>query len=75
MLNNQVKPGLKIITNDKLGPTKGFMVHLDHIANRKENTKGTIEHFVPGHGRDVWFVKHDDGSIAAYCFDEFKLVK
>lgn len=26
-----------------------------------------------GHGGDVYWVRHDDGEIAAYCFDEFEL--
>lgn len=56
----------------KLGDTKGMMVNKKHLDVRKVCVKGEIVGYVPGHGGDVWWVRHDDGQIGAYVFDEFE---
>ncbi len=43
----------------------GFLVSKDLIDNRKKAT-GKYIGFAAGAGGDVWYVVHDDGSIAAY---------
>lgn len=67
-----IKPGQAVKTNAELGKTRGFNVKPERIAARRKNANGTVKNFVPGHGGDVWFVEHADGSIAAYMFDEFE---
>lgn len=67
-----IKPGLKIKTNAKLGKTGVLNIKLIHLKARRPNTEGTVKNFVPGCGGDVWFVLHEDGSVAAYRTDEFE---
>lgn len=57
--------GKKVITPMMLGSTEGFIVHQKHLNSRKPNAKGTIRHYLPGHGGDVWIVDHEDGGDAA----------
>lgn len=72
---NKVKPGLYVKIT-KLNDTKGMMIAPKHLDARKKGARGIIREFVPGHGGDVWFIKHDDdGQIGAYSFDEFEKVK
>ena len=62
--------GTKLITHKKLDSENGLMIHPLHIANRKRNAPCTYIGYVPGHGGDVWWCKHEDGSVAAYSFME-----
>lgn len=43
-----------------------------HLECRRPSAKGTIRGWVPGHGGDVWWVEHEDGTVGAYCFDELE---
>ena len=56
----------------RLGSTEGFLIHPRPMACRKVGAVGTATSYVPGHGGDVWFVQHDDGSVGAYCYDELE---
>jgi len=49
---------------------RGFLVHERHLDARKPNTNGEYQGWVPGAGGDVWWVKHEDGTIGAYMYDE-----
>jgi hypothetical protein len=70
---NNVKPNLRVKTNAKLGKTDGMTIKEKHLDVRKPEVTGTVLNYVPGHGGDVWFVKHDDSEdVGAYCFDEFE---
>ncbi|HBI25646.1 MAG: hypothetical protein UT41_C0001G0234 [Candidatus Wolfebacteria bacterium GW2011_GWC2_39_22] len=71
MNSNQVKEGISIKTT-ALKSTKGMLVKHEYLAARKAGATGIVMGFVPGHGGDVWWIKHEDGSIGAYCFNEFK---
>ena len=67
---NEVKIGQRIVTTE-LGPTAGMMISPKHLAVRQQGKQGEILSYVPGHGGDVWWVKHiDDGTIAAYSVSE-----
>lgn len=73
--------GTRVRTNTELGETKGFLIVERHLKARKPNALGLIAHYVPGHGGDVWFVRHSEGDaksdpcpIAAYSYGEFELV-
>lgn len=73
MQASDIRSGMRIKTNDTLGTTEGFTIHEQHLKGRVTNTEGVVTRHVPGHGGDVWFVRHNDGSIAAYADDEFEL--
>ena len=68
---NKVRVGLRVKTM-KLGSTKGFFITQRHLDVRKSRITGTVTGWVPGHGGDIWWVKHDDGTVGAYGFDEFE---
>ncbi len=40
---------------------------------RRCNTTGTIEGVLGGMGGDVYQVRHEDGMVGGYCWDEFEL--
>ncbi len=64
--------GRRVKTHEELGPTTGFLVKEDHITARKAATVGIVVGYVPGHGGDVFWVRHDLGDAGAYMFDEFE---
>lgn len=68
---NDVKKDLKVKIT-RLGSTTGMFISQEYLGNRKKGATGTIVNWVAGHGGDVWWVKHDSGEVAAYCFDEFQ---
>ena len=54
---------------------KGFLVQGKHIDARVPNTIGTYIGWVPGAGGDVWWIKHEDGSVGAYEYTELTDVR
>jgi hypothetical protein len=69
---NKVEIGLRVKIT-KLGKTTGMMIASKHLTIRKEGVTGIVKNWVPGHDRDVWFVKHEDtNEIGAYAFNEFE---
>ncbi len=68
---NDVKPGMTIITGE-LGDTRGFLVRQDYLKNRRSGARGLVGTYVPGHGGDVWWVRHEDGTDAVYMFTEME---
>lgn len=69
---DEISIGLKVKTL-RLEDTKGMMIKPHHLDCRKSGITGSIVGYVPGHGGDVWWVRHDgDGSIGAYCFMELE---
>jgi len=71
---DKVRVGLIVRTNKRLGKTIGFSVVQKHLDARKPNKAGVISGYVPGHGGDVWWVKHNDGTTGAYVYNEFRLI-
>ena len=67
---SEVKTGLKIRTT-KLGTTKGMLIQESYLDARRPGADGAVLGYVPGHGGDVWWVEHEDGTVAAYTFYEF----
>jgi hypothetical protein len=70
---NDVKPGLRVRTNAKVaepGATTGMLIKPEYLEARKVGAVGTVHSYVAGHGGDVWFVDHEDGSVGAYGFPE-----
>ena len=68
---DEIRVGL-IVEVKKLGDTKGMFISKKHLDVRAIGVKGTVVGYVPGHGGDIWWVKHDDGTVGAYVFDEFE---
>ena len=64
--------GTPIITNAQLESTEGMFVVARHLDARKTNILGTIKGYVPGHGGDVYYVEHEPGDVAVYCYTEFE---
>lgn len=52
----------------KLDSTTGMLIADRHLQARRVGATGIVRNYVPGHGGDVWFVEHDDGSIGAYLY-------
>lgn len=68
---NQVKNGLKVLTNEELGETTGMLVAPRFLEARVPSTEGVVRQIVPGHGGDVWCVEHPNGFVGAYSSTEF----
>jgi hypothetical protein len=68
--------GTRVRTHEVLESTNGMMVNPLHLSARKPNAEGVVEGCVPGHGGDVYWVRHEGDDVAAtYCFTEFELVE
>ena len=40
------------------------------LDERVPDTDGVMRGWVPGHGGDVWWVEHEDGTVGAYTSHE-----
>lgn len=63
----------KVIIHDTIDKDPGFLVKKHHLECRKPSVSGIICGVVPGHGGDVYWVKHEDETIGAYGYPEFEL--
>jgi hypothetical protein len=70
---DSIRIGMQVKTCSELLSTDGMMINPKHLVTRTVDALGTIKGYVPGHGGDVWWVEHEDGSIAAYAFEEFEV--
>lgn len=68
-------PGVSVHTHQKLDTEQGMAVMPSLLANRRGDADGAIYGIVPGHGGDVYWVKHADTKVAPYCFTEFELAQ
>lgn len=66
-----VENGLRVRTVFNLRGTNGMTIAKKNLDARTTNALGTVRGWVPGHGGDVWWVQHDNGTVGAYVFDEF----
>ena len=48
----------------------GFCVKQEYIDARRPNENGIYVGWVGGNGGDVWWIKHEDGSIGCYEYTE-----
>ena len=58
--------GIDVRTAFELGSTDGMFVSSKNLEARKENVPGKIAGYVPGHGGDVYWIKHEDNTVGAY---------
>lgn len=65
--------GTKIQIDPILGSTAGILVKQQYLDARKPGVAGTIKGWVGGHGGDIYWVEHEDGTIAVYGWAEFEL--
>ena len=70
----ELSKNTNVITSYELGTTDGMFISLNNLNNRKRNCKGKLLSYVPGHGGDVWFIKHSKNDIAAYSINEFAVL-
>lgn len=64
--------GLRVKTASVLGDTHGMLIEEKYLVARRSDVEGTIVGYVPGHGGDVYWVRHGNGDLAAYSFLEFE---
>jgi hypothetical protein len=70
-----MKIGMKVKVTH-LETTDGMLISEKHLLPRKADSVGEVLGWVPGHGGDIWWVKHDvTGEICAYSFTELEEVK
>lgn len=69
-----LSPGTEIRTHTQLESTRGMLIAEKHLLARRPGAVGVIGGYVPGHGGDVYWVRHGTEEIVAvYCFTEFEL--
>mgnify|MGYP003453362837 CR=1 FL=1 len=66
-----LESGTPVHTHKTLESEQGMIAMPSLLANRRPDADGTIHGIVPGHGADVYWVKHQDAKIAPYAFSEF----
>lgn len=66
--------GTKVTTGTLDLQTKGILVEQEYISARRPNASATLGHPVGGHGGDLYWATHEDGTVAVYCWSEFELV-
>lgn len=69
---NEIKTGIRVEIT-KLDDTGGMLINSKHLTVRRRGATGTVVNCVPGHGGDVWFVKHDGSEVVGvYCYTEME---
>lgn len=68
-----LNPGTRIVTHDVLGSTLGILVKEPYLDARRTSTRAMLGNYVAGHGGDIYWAKHDDGTVAVYGWQEFEL--
>jgi len=68
----QIPPsGTKLkVTN--LHSTVGWLIAKKHIKRRRTGEIVTMGGYVPGHGGDVLWCKHDNGDVSVYSWKELE---
>lgn len=66
--------GIPVVTAKDVGPGLiGTGVNADVSNNRRADSSGTVEGFLPQQIGDVWLVKHPDNTVGAYHHDELRI--
>ena len=72
MNRNDVQPGLRVVTT-WLGDGVTLLVSPELLICRECGVNGKVLNSVIGHGKDVWWVRHDESDITApYSFHELE---
>ena len=70
----KIAKGILARTSLTLNGFVGMLIADKHLKCRENNIKVEVLDWVPGHGGDVWFCKHENGDIGAYTISELKPV-
>lgn len=73
MNRDAVRAGIRVKITD-LEELPSMFVKEEYLKVRKIGKTGEVVNRVASHGGDVWWVKHENGEVGAYCYDEFELV-
>ncbi len=63
--------GTKLVVT-RLDSITGMLVRSEYLANRRARETVEMIDFVPGHGGDVWWCRHDNGDVAVYGWWELE---
>jgi len=68
-------PGTHVQVHSELEAPRGILIKEDILQRRTPGIKGQVCGFVPGHGGDVYWVRHDgeENTGSAYGWWEFEL--
>lgn len=65
--------GTALRIKKRIAPTEkcgGFLVKQEYLKARRPSEDAQYAGWVAGAGGDVWWIRHQDGSIGAYSYDE-----
>ena len=72
MNSSKIRVGIRVKTKNKLDSTEGFLVADENLLARGCNREGEVIGWIPGHGGDLWSIRHNDGTVGAYSYTEFE---
>jgi hypothetical protein len=61
-----IQPKMRVRTVPELEDTVGIYLNPTYLWTRRPDRPGRVMSHVPGYGGDVWWVEHDDGTVAFY---------
>jgi len=72
-----LNPGTQVKVHDVLGAPRGMLIKPEILDRRTPGVSGMICGYVPGHGGDVYWVRHDgeEDTGSAYGYWEFDLTE
>jgi hypothetical protein len=79
MNKHEIKTGLKVRVSSLSSAISLELLemdlNLDNIKNREKEAEGTVQRWVSGFDGSVWLVKHNNGKIAVYRFNELEPIE
>jgi len=71
MREGEVEIGMEVRIVE-IKPAFGYAASAKHLKARRMGDTGIVIEMIPGHGGEVFAVRHNDDSIAVYRHDEFE---
>lgn len=70
-----LEPKMRVKVAGELDPgaTRGMFGVGRQVSERRPGAEGELLQMAGGTGGEVWFVRHDDGTVGIYAFTEFDL--
>jgi hypothetical protein len=78
MKKHEARTGLKVRANTSSTISLELLekgLDLDKIKNREKGAEGIVQKWVSGYDGNVWLVKHNNGNLAVYRFDELEKIE
>lgn len=66
-----LSPWTLVITNDNVVQEHSFLINKSRNNVRRPGALGLLRGFLSGHGGDVYWVQHQDGTVGPYGWWEF----